>query len=317
MIGVALSTHDLVKTYGSRRALDRFTLAVPQGAVMGLVGPNGAGKTTWMMTVAGFIRPTSGHVDLLGRGAFDAVVHSGRVSILPQDSELPLEACAAELLYRYGRIQGLSSDEARRASAEVLAAVNLSDRSRAPIRALSHGMRKRVMLAQCFLGSPEVILLDEPLNGLDPVEQDRVRRFILSRRGRQTIVVSSHNLHDVEVLCSHVALVAKGRVAQMSTIQALTRQTGVVEYGLAGIHGDRSVLETALAEALPGLNYEWRGGPTGEDVVTLVCTFEGVASQVSTVNRALIPVLLAHAEVLSVSQGRSLEQAYLGVGGVS
>ena len=79
--------------------------------------------------------------------------------------------------------------------------MNLADRADSTIRSLSHGMRKRVMLAQCFIGSPEVVLLDEPLNGLDPAEQSRMRNFILARRGRQTIVVSSHNLNDVEILC--------------------------------------------------------------------------------------------------------------------
>ena len=85
MIGVALATRDLVKRYGRRRALDGFTLAVPRGTMMGLVGANGAGKTTWMMAVAGFLRLTSGTIDLLGRGPFDAAVHAGRFAILPQD----------------------------------------------------------------------------------------------------------------------------------------------------------------------------------------------------------------------------------------
>jgi ABC-2 type transport system ATP-binding protein len=130
MIGVALSTRDLVKRYGRRRALDGFTLAVPRGAMMGLVGANGAGKTTWMMAVAGFLRLTSGSIDLLGRGPFDAAIHSGRFTILPQDSDLPLEARPGDLLYRYARMQGLSAEAARRSSADLLAAVNLSDRAR-------------------------------------------------------------------------------------------------------------------------------------------------------------------------------------------
>ena len=223
MIGFALETRGLVKRYGFRRVLDGFTLAVPRGAVLGLVGANGAGKTTWMMTVAGLLRPTSGTIDILGNGPFDAAVHSGRFALLPQDSELPLEATPAGLLYRFGRLQGLSANEARRSAAEVLAAVNLADRAKSSIRSLSHGMRMRVRAAQCFLGNPELVLLDEPLNGLDPLEADRLRRFIRAHAGRQTIVVSSHNLHDVEQLCTHVAFVEKGRVTRMDTLGALTR----------------------------------------------------------------------------------------------
>ena len=223
MIGFALETRGLVKRYGRRRVLDGFTLAVPRGAVLGLVGANGAGKTTWMMTVAGLLRPASGTIDILGNGPFDAAVHAGRFALLPQDSELPLEATPAGLFYRFGRLQGLSANEARRSAAEVLAAVNLADRAKSSIRSLSHGMRMRVRVAQCFLGNPELVLLDEPLNGLDPLEADRLRRFIRAHAGRQTIVVSSHNLHDVEQLCTHVAFVEKGRVTRMDTLGALTR----------------------------------------------------------------------------------------------
>ena len=309
MIGVALSTRDLVKRYGRRLALDGFTLAVPHGAVMGLVGPNGAGKTTWMMSVAGFLRPDSGTIDLLGKGPFDARVHSGRISILPQDSELPLEATPAALLYRYGRLQGLSAAAARASADAVLAEMNLADRVESPIRALSHGMRKRVMLAQCFLGSPEVLLLDEPLNGLDPVEQDRMRRLILARRGRQTIIVSSHNLNDVEILCSHVAFVEKGKVARMASVRALTEEAGRLSYLLANVPAETTDLEAALAKALPGAKFTWQ--TAGEERRTLVCTYEAAAGTVATVNRTVLPVLLAHADVLSVETGLSLEQAYL------
>ena len=91
MIGFAVVTRNLVKRRGRHRALDVFSLSVPRGAVMGMVGANGAGKTTWMMTVAGFLRPDAGEIDLLGNGPFDATRHSGRVAILPQDSELPLD----------------------------------------------------------------------------------------------------------------------------------------------------------------------------------------------------------------------------------
>ena len=223
MTGFALETRNLVKRYGRRRVLDGFTLAVPRGAVLGLVGANGAGKTTWMMTVAGLLRPASGTIDILGGGPFDAAVHAGRLALLPQDSELPLEATPMGLFYRFGRLQGLSADAARHSAAEVLKAVNLADRAKSSIRSLSHGMRTRVRVAQCFLGNPELVLLDEPLNGLDPLEADRLRRFLRSRAGNQTIIISSHNLHDVEQLCTHVAFVENGRVTRMDTLSELTR----------------------------------------------------------------------------------------------
>ena len=224
MIGrVAVSTRGLVKRYGRRRALDGFSLDVPEGCVMGLVGPNGAGKTTWMMAVAGLLRLDAGTVGLFGTGlAFDASVHSGRLAILPQDSELPLESTAEGFLYGLARLQGLSPRAARASVDAVLAAVNLSDRARASIRSLSHGMRKRLMAAQCFLGEPELVLLDEPMNGLDPEEAARLRNLILSRREDCTVVVSSHNLADLEKFCSHVAFVRDGKVVKTASLAALT-----------------------------------------------------------------------------------------------
>ena len=303
MIGVAIVTRDLVKRYGRRRALDGCSLVVPRGTMMGLVGANGAGKTTWMMAVAGFLRISSGLIDLLGRGPFNAATHSGRFAILPQDSALPLEARPEALLYRYARMQGLSSDAARRSTGEMLAAVNLSDRARSSIRSLSHGMRMRVRLAQCFIGSPEVVLLDEPLNGLDPVEADRIRRFLRGHRRRQTIVISSHNLHDIETLCTHVAFVEKGRVTRTSTLEAITRASSRVTYTLAAEPSDMA----ALSAAVPGATFAWTA-----ETHDLACTFEASDGDVAAINRKLLPALLAQTDVLAVSSGLSLEQAYLG-----
>lgn len=302
MIGMALTTRNLVKRYGRRCALDGFSLTVPQGAIMGLVGQNGAGKTTWMMTVAGFLRPNAGDVDILGRGPFDAAVHSGRLSILPQDSALPLEARPAGLLYRYARMQGLSPDDARRTAASLLKIVNLGDRAHSSIRSLSHGMRMRVRLAQCFVGNPEIVLLDEPLNGLDPREADRMRQFIRSRRGRQTIVISSHNLHDIETLCTHVAFVDKGRIVRSDTLAKITGATSRVTYTLAAEPFDRALLEAAL----PNATFVWQA-----HAHALICSFGEEAGDTAAVNRALLPLLLAQTDVLAVSSGSSLEEVYL------
>ena len=302
MIGASLVTRDLVKRYGRRKALDGFSLTVPRGAVLGLVGPNGAGKTTWMMTVAGFLRQDSGTIDLLGRGPFDAAIHSGRFSILPQDSALPLEARPEGLLYRYARMQGLAPTDARDTARSMLAAVNLGDRARSTIRSLSHGMRMRVRLAQCFIGSPELILLDEPLNGLDPREADRMRQLILGRRGQQTVVISSHNLHDVETLCTHVAFVDKGRVVRIDTLAKLTHSSSSVSYTLASKPSDMPALEAAL----PGASFTWN-----ETTSTLACTFDESVGGIAAANRILLPILLAQSDVLSITSGRSLEQVYL------
>ena len=302
MIGFAIVTRNLVKRRGRQRALDGLSLSVPRGAVMGMVGANGAGKTTWMMTVAGFLRPDAGEIDLLGCGPFDATRHGGRVAILPQDSELPGEDTPEGALYRFGRLQGLTAAVARRSVRETLAAVNLTERARSRMRTLSHGMRKRVMVAQCFVGRPEVVLLDEPLNGLDPVEADRLRRFILAQRGRQTVVISSHNLEDIERLCTHVVFIEKGRVTRMDSVASITHATDRVAFTLTHEPGDSA----ALSAAVPGASFEWRAAER-----VLVCTFDGETGDVASVNRRLLPALLAQTDVLAVASGLSLEEAFL------
>ena len=219
----AIITRGLVKRYGSVNALDGFSLSIPSGSITGLVGRNGAGKTTWMMTVAGFILPDSGEINLLKSGPF---------AMLPQDSELPHEAKVRALLTHYARLQGLTTKAAKKSADSLIKTFNLNDKANTPIRALSHGMRKRVMVAQAFLGNPKVVMLDEPLSGLDPVEADRMRAFLISLRGKVTLVISSHQLDDVQKLCTHVAFVEAGKVVRLETMQALTSDAGRVVYEL-------------------------------------------------------------------------------------
>jgi len=298
----AIDTRDLVKCYGARRALDGLTLAVPRFSLLGLIGPNGAGKTTWMMSVAGFLHLTSGTVNLLGGGPFDAATHRGRIAILPQDSELPLESHPQELLTHYGLLQGLARQEASRSAAAMLAEVHLGDRLRAPIRSLSHGMRKRVMIAQCFIGYPEVVLLDEPLSGLDPREVAHMRAFLSSRRGRQTIVISSHNLHDIEVLCDHVAFIEKGRTLGLTRLDEVTGTASTLVYALSEEPSDLA----ALCAALPGATLT-----LSADRRELTCRYDPRRTAADAVNRRLLPALLAQCGVTTVTRGATLESEYL------
>ena len=225
----ALTVRGLVKRYGRRTVLDGLSLGVPAGCVMGVVGPNGAGKTTWMMAVAGLITIDGGEISLFGEGPFDARRHSGRLAMLPQDAELPLEATPMGFLTGLGRLQGLSAAAARVSAADALARLSLSDRAKATIRSLSHGMRKRLMSAQCLIGAPELVLLDEPMNGLDPEMADQFRKLVLAKPADRTVVISSHNLNDLERLCTHIAFFDRGKVELAATIQELTEKFGSLE----------------------------------------------------------------------------------------
>jgi ABC-type multidrug transport system ATPase subunit len=299
----AIETSDLVKCYGARRALDGLTLNVPRFSVLGLIGPNGAGKTTWMMSVAGFLHLTSGVVNLLGAGPFNASSHRGRIAILPQDSDLPLESHPQELLTHYGLLQGLTKREAVQSASAMLSEVHLGDRLEAPIRSLSHGMRKRVMIAQCFIGYPEVVLLDEPLSGLDPREVARMREFFRRRRGRQTLVISSHNLHDIELLCDRVAFIENGKTVRMASLDEVTGADSMTVYRLASRPPDFCGLQAAVPDTALDLS---------EDGCELTCRYDQRRYSAEQINRLLLLALLQQpCDILTVSQGTSLETEYL------
>jgi ABC-type multidrug transport system ATPase subunit len=299
----ALEVTNLVKCYGKRRALDGLTLRIPRYSVTGLVGSNGAGKTTFMMTVAGFLKASSGTINLLGNGPFDAELHGGRFSILPQDSELPLTSSPLELLTHYGRLQGLSLPAAKKSATEMLETVNLGDRATSTIRSLSHGMRKRVMAAQCFLGQPELILLDEPLNGLDPREAARMRDFLSQRTREQTIVISSHNLNDIEQLCDHVAFIEKGKSVRFGPVETITRKASIMVYQLSRPPANLAQLEALLGEG-GTLHYQ-------SQTNSLTCHAFDATLSAEELNRRLVPFLLTHCGLLTINQGHSLEEAYL------
>ena len=163
-------------------------------------------------------------------------------------------------------------------------------------------MRKRVMVAQAFIGEPENVLLDEPLSGLDPVEASRMRDFIRARRARQTVVISSHNLDDIEKLCTHVAFIGNGRLERVDTLSALTSVSGRIVYALRRRPDDFAAIE----QLWENLALAWNG-ETGE--LTAVFNDE---TPPEDVNARLLPALLRFG-VVSVACGRSLEETYLSV----
>ena len=284
----ALSLRGVRKRYGKTHALSGLDLEVPEGVICGLVGPNGAGKTTTFGIVGGLIRPDEGTVDVLGAGPFNPAVHRGRVTLLPQDCELHPATPVRKLLLFFARLQGLSAAEAQKDVDRVLEAVDLRDRADARIRQLSHGMRRRVQVAQAFLGTPRLVLLDEPASGLDPEQTARMRQLFLSARGTCTLVVSSHILSELEAVCDHVAILEGGVCLRAGSMEDITGSATEVRIRFEGTLPD-------------GLGGTVRDG-------WLVLQGETVAA----INAEVLPKLLdAGVGILEVRQGRSLESSYL------
>jgi len=210
----------LTKSYGARRAVDALDLAVGPG-VVGLLGPNGAGKTTLLRMLATVLAPDAGTVSLLGG---DPAVPSQRLDIrrrlgyLPQSPALYPSFTPMELVdYVAVLKEHTDRDWRRREAARVLEAVGLADRMHQKIKSLSGGMRQRVALAAALLGSPELLVLDEPATGLDPEQRLELRALLSASARRGTVLLSTHNTTEVAALCQHVVVMRTGRVLFQGT----------------------------------------------------------------------------------------------------
>ena len=200
-------------------ALDSLSCEFPTGSICGLVGPNGAGKTTAFSVVSGFLSPDSGSVEILGEESFDPGRLKGRLGVLPQDAELPDRHTPMELLVHLARLQGMSRREARGASEDVLDVVRLTDRRTARISTRSHGMRRRVAVASALLGDPDLVILDEPMAGLDPAQARSLRAALNTIRGDRTLIISSHNMDELERLCDWVVMIDDGRCVHQGPVR--------------------------------------------------------------------------------------------------
>jgi len=220
-MSAAISIENLTKDYQvgfwrkrPYRALDRLSLDVQPGEIFGFLGPNGAGKTTTLKLLMQLIFPTSGRAEILGRPVGDVAARQ-RIGYLPENPYFYDYLTAEELLQYFGHLFGYSSSDARARAARLLDRVGIgAERRRQQLRKYSKGMIQRVGIAQALLNDPEVIFLDEPMSGLDPLGRREVRSLILELRDQgRTVFFSSHILADAEALCSRVAVVAGGRLA--------------------------------------------------------------------------------------------------------
>jgi ABC-2 type transport system ATP-binding protein len=223
-----LQTHELSKRYGSRLAVDRLDLTVRQGEIFGFLGPNGAGKTTTIRMLLGLIRPTGGSVELFGQD-----LAASPAGVLPRVGAL-IEAPAL-----YGYLSGRANLEVlagplrgipKRRIDEVLSTVDLKERQRDRVRSYSLGMKQRLGVAAAMLNDPDLLVLDEPANGLDPAGVVEMRDLLRSLVARgATVFVSSHVLGEVQQLCDRVAIIARGRLVTEAPVADLVRGRGDFE----------------------------------------------------------------------------------------
>jgi ABC-2 type transport system ATP-binding protein len=208
-------------------AVKNVSFTVRSGEIFGLLGPNGAGKTTLIKTAMGLIFPTRGNVSFFGSKGRQHKVRR-HVGYLPENPYFHEYLTPKELLDFFGRLYGLSAREIRERSGELIEMVGLSDAAKRPLRKFSKGMLQRIGLAQALIAQPKLLVLDEPMSGLDPIGRKFVVDLIaeLNQKGT-TIIFSSHILSDVERLCNRVVILNKGNVVSKGTLQDLLKgETG-------------------------------------------------------------------------------------------
>lgn len=230
---LVIETVELRKKYRQVEALKGVSLKVEKGQIYGLLGQNGAGKSTMVKILLGIVNKTSGDAMLFGMQTGDTATRR-RVGYLPEDHRFPEYHTAYSLLDFYGMLYGMSRTDRVRRIPEMLDLVGIKGRMKDKIRTYSKGMKQRVGIAQALFHDPDVIILDEPTDGVDPIGRREIRALMQQLKDQgKTIFLNSHLLGEVELICDHVAILQRGEVIREGAITALTQQKGLYQIGLA------------------------------------------------------------------------------------
>jgi len=249
-----LEIRHLVKSFGPLVAVDDVSFTVPQGEVLGFLGPNGAGKSTTMKMITGFLAPTAGTAIICGDDiATKPIAAKRHIGYLPEGAPAYPDMTPADFLDFIAHIRGFSGSEAKRRIGHVVEMIRIAEVMHQPIETLSKGYRRRVGVAQALLHDPDVLILDEPTDGLDPNQKYEMRKIITAMRPGKAIIISTHLLEEVEAVCSRAIIIAHGRVLADGTPAELaqrSRRHNAVRLGMAA--GSDPNVRAEMA-ALPGV----------------------------------------------------------------
>jgi ABC-2 type transport system ATP-binding protein len=252
MTEFAIRTENLVRTFGAVRAVDGITLAVPRGIVFGFLGPNGAGKTTTIRLLLGLLEPASGEIEVLGlnpRTQADQIRE--RCGALLEHNGLYERLSAYDNLDFYGRIWHIPADERQRRIKELLENLDLWERRGETAGNWSRGMKQKLAVARTLLHHPELVFLDEPTAGLDPIASAALREDLaqLARREGVTIFLTTHNLSEAEKLCQQVAVIRQGKLVATGSPDELRHNSGRPRLEISGSGFNEPVI--AALQSLP------------------------------------------------------------------
>ena len=210
---MVIQVEDLTKRFGPHLAVDHVSFEVAPGEIVGFLGPNGAGKTTTMRMLTGFLSPTEGTARVCGVDVTrDRIAAAEKIGYLPENCPLYLDMTPEGMLDFFGRARGMASKRIKERKGEVLALCGLDDVAGRPIAKLSRGYRQRTALANALLHEPDLLVLDEPTNGLDPNQIRQVRDMLRQIGKEKTILMSTHVLQEVEAVATRVLMISEGRI---------------------------------------------------------------------------------------------------------
>ena len=275
----AIETTNLTKKYASLVAVDNLDLKVKADTIHGFLGPNGAGKTTTLKILVGLLKPDGGSVSVLGQElGWDKPDVRSRIGYMPELPKLPKHLKGRELLDIYGRMYGMNKEERNKQVPKLLDMVGLREREDDLIGKYSKGMQQRLGLAQALLNEPELVILDEPSLGLDPVGMVEIREIMkgIAKEG-VTVFLSSHLLHEVEQVCTHVTIINKGVEVASGTL----KQVSAKVRGPLTIEVEVDKLSEAVIEKVNGLPFVTDVSKDGKKLLVEVKTRDDVRSEVS------------------------------------
>ena len=249
----ALELRDVTKQFVGHLAVDRLSLAVPSGTIYGILGPNGAGKSTTLRMVMNIIARDSGSISMLGSDpALDRAVLR-RVGYLPEERGLYKKMPVLDLIVFFGALRGMSESSAREQGVRWLEKMGLAEWQRARVETLSKGMQQKVQFISTVIHAPDLLILDEPASGLDPVNQEVLRDTILgARREGRTVVFSTHNMDQAEQLCDFVCIIAQGRKVLDGALGEIRRSHASHKYRVVFESMTPGVLALMSNGAVPG-----------------------------------------------------------------
>ena len=259
-----IEVKNLVKKYGDHLAVDNLSFTVEKGQIYGFLGPNGAGKSTTMNIMTGYLGATEGEVIINGHDILKEPEEAKKsIGYLPEIPPLYTDMTVMEYLKFVAELKKIKKSEIQDSVDEVIELVGLFDVEKRLIKNLSKGYRQRVGLAQAIIGFPEIIILDEPMVGLDPIQIIEIRELIRKLAKEHTVILSSHILAEVQEMCDYIMIISKGKLVASDTPENLEKMMGTTEKLTVEVEGEREEVEGVLTSLGEDVTWTIRSGEEG------------------------------------------------------